>query len=215
MEISYIVNKIKRYLKREDRKDVEFRALLALTQLGDVAKYITHDPKLNPNARAHGTKSDETLAYGQVLVQTIASMILRKIDIRKALELGLENWHEADWRRREKKQKVISGVFPGILANSGNAQGKAYVLSQNHPLEKMPKGAILVAELVTPSMVSYLSKTVGIIADQGGNNSHAAIMSREKNIPCIVGTGNATVLIPHGKNIKILSLDGKGLIQII
>ena len=214
MDISYLVKKIKRNLKKEDRKDVEFRALLALTELGDVVKYITHDQKLNPNARPHGTREDEALAYGQALAQTIASMILRKIDVAKSLKLGLENWEQKDWRKK-KKTKNISVIFPGILACQGEAQGRAYVLSEKHPIDNLPKGSILVADWLTPSMVAFLSETSGIITDQGGKNSHAAIISREMRIPCIVGTGNATVLIPHGKNIRIINKGKKGLIKLL
>jgi phosphohistidine swiveling domain-containing protein len=214
MDMHHIVKRIKRNLEKEDRKDVEFRALLALTELGDVIKYITHDPKLNPNARPHGTREDEELAYGQALAQTIASMILRKIDVVKSLKLGLENWEQNDWRKK-KKTKNISVIFPGILAYRGEARGRAYVLSEKHPIDKLPKGSILVADWVTPSMVTYLPEVSGIITDQGGKNSHAAIMSREMKIPCIVGTGNATALIPHGKNIRIINKGGKGLIKLI
>ncbi len=189
MRISNIIKRIKRYLKKEDRKDVEFRALIALTELGDIVKYITHDKKLNPNARPYGTKDDEMLAYGQALIQTIATMILRGIDVEKAFEIGLKNWKESDWRRKQKKQNKITGIFrgtfPGILAFPGNAKGRAYILSKKHPIEKIPTGSILVAEMIKPSMISYLTKAAGIITDQGGRTSHAAIISREQRIPCL------------------------------
>lgn len=211
MKISSIVKKIKKYLREEDRKDVEFRALLALTELGDIVKYITHDQKLNPDARPYGTKDDEIMAYGQALIQTIATMILREIDVEKSLRVGLENWKEGDWRRKKKKQKGISG----ILAFPGNVEGKAYILSKKHPIEKLPRRSILVAKMINPGMISYLSKVSGIITDQGGMTSHAAIMSKEQKIPCIVGAGNASALIPHGKNIKIITKKRRGLIKLM
>lgn len=200
MEISKIAKKIKQYLKTEDRKDVEFRALIALTELGDIVKYITHDQKLNPDARLHGTKKDETLAYGQALVQTIATAILRGIDAEEAVKLGLENWADRDWRKKNGSKKKISGT----LAFSGSVQGDAYILSKNHPIEKMPVGSILVADYIAPGFASYIAKVVGIITNQGGMTSHAAVMAREQKIPCVVGTRNATSLIPHGRNIKII-----------
>lgn len=200
MEVSKIVKKIKQYLKAEDRKDVEFRALIALTELGDIVKYITHDQKLNPGSRLHGTKKDEALAYGQALVQPIATALLRGIDAEEAVKLGLENWAERDWRKKNGSKTKISG----ILAFSGNVQGIAYVLSQKYPIAKMPVGSILVADYVTPSLASHLAKVGGIITNQGGMTSHAAVMAREQKIPCVVGTRNATSLIPHGRRIKII-----------
>jgi len=210
MEISSLIKKIKGYLKKEDRKDVEFRALIALTELGDIVKYITHDSRLNPDARSYGTKNDEKLAYGQALIQTIATMILRKIDVEESISIGLKNWEEQDWRR--KKQNKISGIFSGILAFPGNAKGRAYVLSEKHPIEDLPSGSILVAEMIKPGMAPYLTKASGIITDQGGKTSHAAIISRAQRIPCIVGMGNATVVIRHGDNIKIVAKKGKGFV---
>ncbi len=215
MKVSDIINKIKGYLKREDRKDVEFRALIALTELGDIVKYITHDSKLNPDARPYGTENDEKLAYGQALVQTIATMVLRGINIEEAIKIGLKNWEEADWRKKDKKQKdKKQEKISGILAFPGNVKGKAYILSKKHPIEKMPHGSILVAEMVNPSMITYLARASGIITNQGAMTSHAAIIAREQRIPCLVGTGNATIIIPHGSNIKIIVKKRKGSVEL-
>jgi len=215
MSIPDIISKIKRYLKKEDRKDVEFRALIALTELGDIVKYITHDPKLNPDARPYGAENDEKLAYGQALIQTIATMVLRGINVEEAIEMGLRNWEEADWRNKDKKRKKRKlKKISGILAFSGNVKGKAYVLSRKHPIEKMPYGSILVARMVNPGMITYLIKASGIITDQGAMNSHAAIISKEQRIPCLVGTGNASTKIRHGGNIKIIVRKKKGLVEL-
>lgn len=210
METSSIIKKIRKYLKTEDRKDIEFRALLALTELGDIVKYITHDQKLNPNARPYGTKDDEIMAYGQALVQTLATMVLRGINIEKAIKIGLKNWAEGDWRRRKRKEKKISGV----VAFPGNARGKAYILSEKHSVKKMPKNSILIASMIKPDMISYLTDVIALVSDNGGITSHAAIIARELRIPCIVGTGNASQIIPHGSNVKIIATGGKGLVEL-
>jgi len=216
MNIASIISKIKKCLRREDRKDVEFRALIALTELGDIVKYITHDPRLNPDARPYGAKDDEKLAYGQALIQTIATMVLRGINVEQAIELGLENWKEADWRNKGKKRKKIrQKKLSGILAFPGNVRGKAYVLSKEHPIEKMPYGSILVAQMINPGMIMHLVKASGIITDQGTMSSHAATISREQSIPCVVGTGSASRKIKHGRNIKIIAKNRKGFVEVI
>ncbi len=211
MKISNIEKEIKKYLRTEYRKDVEFRALLALTELGDIVKYITHDKKLNPESRPHGTKNDEILAYGQALVQTIATMILRGINTEEAIKLGLKNWEEKDWQNQsKKKKKIISGIstFPG------NVKGRAYVLSANNPIKKMPEKSILIAPIIRPDMIRYLTGVLALVADHGGMTSHGAIISRELRIPCIIGAGNATQMIPHGRNIKIITKRGKGFVEL-
>jgi len=63
----------------------------------------------------------------------------------------------------------------------------------------MPTGSILVAESTQPKLILACKKASGIITDEGGILSHAAIISRELNIPCIVGTGNATEIFKNGQ----------------
>lgn len=72
---------------------------------GRIGRYITHDPVLNPNARPHGTKAEEVLAYGQVFVQTAALAGIRGIRLEDAFEKGLQNWVDADWRKKKLLNK--------------------------------------------------------------------------------------------------------------
>lgn len=209
--LEQVVERIRRCMEREDRKDVEFRALIALTELGDIVKYITHDPELNPSARPHGTRADEELAYGQALVQTIATMLLRNINIFQALEVGLKNWEEADWRRRERNGSLEEIRGRGVYL--GKASGKAYVLSNKHPIEEIPDGVILVAPFITPMMTQYLQKVIAIVTDQGGITSHAAIIARELKIPCVVGTGDATQRILHDSFIMVEVTKKEGVVK--
>ena len=90
-------------MAKEDRKDVEFRHIIAVTEVGDIGKYITHDPKLNPNARPHGTKDDEVLAYGQAFVQLAALAYLREISFKEAFDKGTQNWIDMDWKKSPNK----------------------------------------------------------------------------------------------------------------
>jgi phosphoenolpyruvate synthase/pyruvate phosphate dikinase len=77
----------------------------------------------------------------------------------------------------------------------------------------MDVGDILVTETSSPDFLPLLKKAGGIIADQGGLNSHAAIVSREFNIPCIVGTHCATEKLQTG---DIVELDANnGVIRIV
>ncbi len=67
--------------------------------------------------------------------------------------------------------------------------------------------------MVNPGrMITYLIKALGIITDQGAITSYAAIISRERGVPCIVGTGNASKVILRGSNVRIIVKKGKGLV---
>lgn len=200
LSLTSIEKRIKALMGKEDRQDVEFRCLIALTELGDVVKYLTHDPELNPNARPHGSKEDETLAYGQALVQTVALCYLRDIPLKKAFDLGLNNWEDADWRKVEAKQQ---NNVVGVTACHGYREGEAYVVSEKHKISGFRDGMILVCEFAKADITEYLEKSLAIVTDHGGKTCHAATIAREYNIPCVVGTGNATELIRTGDKIIV------------
>jgi phosphohistidine swiveling domain-containing protein len=206
MDTQLMMKRIKHCMKSEDRTDVEFRALIGLTEVGDIVKYITHDPKLNPGARPHGTAKDEALAYGQALVQMLATLSLRGIDLDKAIELGLRNWEDADWRRRNAKKAKSTGtehLISGIGVVPGTVIGRVYILNGKHPAHKMPGGSILVAEFAKPELVEFFGNVIGVITDHGGATSRAANIAREKGVISVVGTGNATKILKHGQTITL------------
>jgi len=207
-----IENIVSELMTKEDRKDPEFRYALLTTEIGDIGKYMTHDPKLNPNARPHGSPEDEKLAYGQAIVMLMSLCHARDINYKEALYLGLKNWVEADWRRR----KSTGAEVKGLSAVPGYVQANAYVVSKEHPLDGLKKRSILVMEHANPDFVKAIDYTVGIVTDHGGSACHAANISREKGIPCIVGTGNATEIIKHNDLIEFDSdLKSGGVVKVI
>jgi|SRR3989338_4204666 len=191
---------VARLLKDEDRKDVEFRLNLVLSELGDVAKYVTHDPRLNPSARLHGGSEDEVLAYGQLFAMLFGCAKLRGIDLRSAIEKGMENWRQADWRR--VKKQVYKGALKGLSGCPGYAEGEAFVDRYGRRLEKLD-GHILVTHYGKPEISVYMDKMIGVVTDEGGVTCHMANIARERNKPCVVGTSDATKMIKNGQRIRI------------
>lgn len=206
MDFASIERAVTILLQYEDRRDAEFRYLLLLTQVGDIGKYITHDPELNPDARPYGTKGDEVLSFGQAFVQLLALASTRGIPLGQAVQQGLKNWEELDWRavRAADPQKVS-----GRVACPGYAVGPAYVVSEDNPLEAFPGGAILVASYAEPR-IANCTGALAYVTDHGGVTSHAAVIARARGIPCIVGTGNATKLIEHGQRVTVNARGKKG-----
>jgi pyruvate,water dikinase len=77
-------------------------------------------------------------------------------------------------------------------------------------LKKIGKGDVLVTYMTEPDYVPAMEKASAIVTDAGGTTAHAAIVSRELGIPCIVGTGNATAIL---KENQLITVDGlKGLV---
>jgi len=95
-------------------------------------------------------------------------------------------------------------VVKGLAASPGIAYGTAKVcLSVEDAHKLMKKGDILVTTMTNPDWVPYMRLASAIITDEGGMTCHAAIVSRELGIPCIVGTREATKKISAGKDYTV------------
>lgn len=107
------------------------------------------------------------------------------------------------------KRVVIKGtsVFPKKI------KGKVQVISDLKKLNKFIGGYILVAPTTLPKYTQLLKKAKGLITDEGGLLSHAAVVSREFKIPCIVGTKIATKKLKTGQFVELDAV--KGVIKII
>lgn len=91
----------------------------------------------------------------------------------------------------------------GVSACAGKATGTARVIMITQDLRDFKKGEIMVANQTTPEFMSYMKKAAAIVTEQGGLTAHAAIFSREFNIPCVIGTGAATKWIKTGDKIEV------------
>jgi pyruvate,water dikinase len=99
----------------------------------------------------------------------------------------------------------------GIGASPGKAAGAASIVRKLDELDKVGEGDIIVAEMTTPDMVPAMKRASGIVTDEGGMTSHAAIVSRELGVPAVVGVETATSQLEDGHPITI---DGdKGTIE--
>jgi pyruvate,water dikinase len=96
-------------------------------------------------------------------------------------------------------------LLTGSPASPGIASGPVRIVRDPSQIDVVMKGDILVAEMTTPDFVPAMKRAVAIITDRGGRTAHAAIVSRELGIPCIVGTGEATTSLKDG---QIISVDG-------
>lgn len=110
-----------------------------------------------------------------------------------------------------KNSWVEISVIKGTMASSGVAIGQVKIVKSHMDLAKVTQGDILVAPMTTPNFVSAMEKTAGIITDEGGITCHAAIVSRELNIPCIINTKIATKVLKDG---DLVEMDAtKGIIR--
>lgn len=91
----------------------------------------------------------------------------------------------------------------GYPASKGKATGKVKIHLSWVKSVDFDKGDIIVTGMTNPQMFPYLKKAAAIVTDEGGITSHAAIISRELGIPCIVGTKIATQVLKDGDLIEV------------
>lgn len=119
---------------------------------------------------------------------------------------GLET--EGRERDRNGNDDVL---LKGLGASPGVASGPVRIVKKLDQLDKVGEGDIIITEMTTPDMVPAMKRAAGIVTDEGGMTSHAAIVSRELGVPAVVGSGGATSQLDDGQAITI---DGeKGTIQ--
>jgi len=103
----------------------------------------------------------------------------------------------------EKEVKRRYWVIKGITANRGHVKGTARIVNTNNDMKKMKKGDIFVSTMTTPRLYSAVAKASAIVTDEGGITCHAAIISRELGIPCIIGTKHATKVLKDGDYVEV------------
>ena len=96
----------------------------------------------------------------------------------------------------------------GMVASTGIAKGTVKVILTFQDMKKMKKGNIIIASMTRPEMISAMNKASAIVTDEGGITSHAAIISRELKIPCIIGTKVATRVFKDGDMVEVDANNG-------
>jgi pyruvate,water dikinase len=97
-------------------------------------------------------------------------------------------------------------VVSGLGASPGQASGEARIIRKLDELDKVGDGDVIVAEMTTPDMVPAMKRAAGIVTDEGGMTSHAAIVSRELGVPAVVGAEHATDRLEDG---QVVTIDGE------
>ncbi|TKJ17948.1 hypothetical protein CEE44_04795 [Candidatus Woesearchaeota archaeon B3_Woes] len=93
--------------------------------------------------------------------------------------------------------------FRGLTASMGKATGKVKILKSATEINKVEKGDIIVAVMTRPDYIPAMKKASAIVTDEGGVTCHAAIVSRELGIPCIIGTKIATKVLKDGDLVEV------------
>jgi len=105
---------------------------------------------------------------------------------------------------KERSKILVTGQAIGQKIG----QGRGAVLSNPDQLGEFKRGDVLVTDRTDPAWMPIMKKASAIVTNRGGRTCHAAIVSREMGLPCIIGTTNATEVIHPGQPVTVSCVDG-------
>lgn len=105
-----------------------------------------------------------------------------------------------------KKGKILT---QGKAVGDKIGEGRASIIKDVHDISQFKEGDVLITEMTDPDWVPVMKIASAIVTNKGGRTCHAAIVSRELGIPCIVGTNNATEVIKQGSKITVSCSEGE------
>ncbi len=118
---------------------------------------------------------------------------------------------EASKIQKELNENITQDVKPlkgEIAFSAGKVRGVARLVNDVKDMGKIKDGDILVSSRTYPDLLPAMRRAKAVVAELGGLLSHAAIVSRELHIPCVVGVRNATTRIKDGDEIEVDTVTG-------
>jgi phosphoenolpyruvate synthase/pyruvate phosphate dikinase len=106
-----------------------------------------------------------------------------------------------------------SSTLIGQVGNKGYAKGTVRIMKRKDQIDQAQDGDIIVSTMTTPDFIPAMKKAVAIITDEGGVTCHAAIVAREMNKPCVIGTKFATQILKDGDMVEVDA--DNGIVKII
>jgi phosphohistidine swiveling domain-containing protein len=103
----------------------------------------------------------------------------------------------------EKRKSAQADELTGTCASMGKFIGRVKIVRTINEARDFIEGDILVAPMTRPEYVPLMKKAAAIVTDEGGITSHAAIVSRELGIPCVIGTQVATKMLHDGDIVEV------------
>jgi pyruvate, water dikinase len=185
----------------EERVPVSQRRELVLNEneVLELARWAVQIERHYSNLAGHPVPMDLEWAKdgrtGQLFIVQARPETVQSRDSSAKLEL---------FRMRGKGEILAHGKSVGSRVAAGNAR----VIHSPLDLAAFHEGEILVAPMTDPDWEPIMKRARAIVTDHGGRTCHAAIVSRELGLPCVVGTGNASSSIATGMDITVSCAEG-------
>lgn len=160
-----------------------------------------------------GKKIHRHYFFPQDIEWALAKKKLYIVQTRPVTTTGEVKKQVDEIAKKERRKPILKG----LPASPGMAAGPVQIIKSAKEIKKIDAGEILVTSMTTPDFVPAMKKAVAIVTDKGGQTSHAAIVSRELGVPCIVGAIKATQKLKNGQTITVNGSRGEvyqgGMVQ--
>jgi len=189
----------------EDKRGIKILKDEEIIELAEIAKKL-EDHYNKPQDIEWAIEKDKIY-----VVQTRPITTIKKVEEEKeAEEITIEEPTETAEETEESSDISSANVLAtGNTASPGIGSGIVKIANEPNEFSKVQKGDVLVTKMTNPDMVPVMKRASAIVTDMGGTTCHAAIVSREMGIPCIVGTGNATSVLKENTMITVDATHGK------
>jgi phosphohistidine swiveling domain-containing protein len=203
------------FILTDERKKIQFQIHRAfnsiLTELGATSTLSLEElkcldvPEISSMFEKRNFSTWKDIAQKRIDEPTYAKVQsgkIVKVETGKHILKYYKKFTEEIGDIHELKGAVGNKTIPEITI------GKVKVILSSKEIGKMKQGEILVTSMTTPDFVPAMRKAKAIITDEGGITCHAAIISRELGIPCVIGTKIATKIFKNGDTVEINTKTG-------
>lgn len=130
------------------------------------------------------------------------------------LDVDIEDYDEAikAYMDLTGSETAVSEI-KGQCASVGQVTGPVQVVLEVNSNTDFKEGSVLVTSMTRPEFVPFMKKAIAVVTNEGGITCHAAIVSRELKIPCVIGTKLATKILKTGDMVEVDA--DKGVVKII
>ena len=156
-----------------------------------------------------GLRAEKHYGTPQDLEWARAAGVTYLVQSRPITTLGAQGASEPRPPSGAPVSATLGLLLSGLAASAGRAAGRVRILTSPSQQRELLDGEILVAEMTSPDWVPAMRRAAALITDGGGVTCHAAIVSRELQLPCVVGTGNATASLRTGQEVTVDGRTGK------
>lgn len=197
-----LVNLVKEFVfLRTHRMDVLNISFYNITNLiEEIAKRFnySYEDIIYMNSKELGSLERNQLSKGLLLER-------RRKHYLVVLDGEFQFFIEKDFKKELAEIEKVELVkeIKGSVVNKGKVKGVVKIIFSKRDLDKVKRGDILVASMTTPDYIAAMERATGFITDEGGILCHAAIVSREMNKPCIIGTKIATKVLKDGDLVEL------------